>query len=284
MTTFTFDKALFVINGPLQVRIYNILSAILVAKAYNADFKILWEKEENFDYELDDIFQTVCFENNVTTSIDIVKDTSYYYNPLIQIDKFLTACVANGLEERFEGKEFTKLDWVVFDNLNGHKVKMIPQNILSDRAYLVHLNEIQKSLLYSIQIDGYINLFQNIQKEQDMICIYINIDDNIDEYFEFMDNIKNQIFVIFHWNFSKDIKDSIEKTIRDRYIGKCLFVVHETHGKIIEYMCIKHCKIMTTLNSFDDYIHSAVGDHTILYTFKKKAASNLDITCLQMLM
>jgi L-rhamnose mutarotase len=284
MTVFTFDKLLFVISGPLHVRIHNVLNAMLVAKAYNADFKLIWLKEPDFEYELDDIFQTICFENNVASSLDIVKDTNYYYNPYVTIDKFLSSCVANGLEHQFNDKEFTNLEWIVFDNFNGKKIRMIPEGILNETSYRSHLDEIRDSLLYSIHVDGYINLFQSIQNEQDMICVYVSKNDNISDYYEYLDTIDKQLFIVFHWDYTQEERTMLENKIKDKYKNKCLFVVHETHSRIIEYMCLKHCRIIVTLTHFDDYVNSSITDKSILYTILDKTASNIKITSLQKLM
>ena len=121
MTVFTFDNILVVISGPIHVRIHNMLNTMLVAKLFNTKFKFYWVKDDNFKYELDDIYQTVCFVNNMTTSIDIVKDTAYYYNPNVNIDMFLLSCVPNGQEDKFPDKEFTHLEWIVFDNFQGRQ-------------------------------------------------------------------------------------------------------------------------------------------------------------------
>lgn len=281
MTIFTFETILVVINGPINVRIYNILNAMLVAKAYNAQYKIIWQKESNFDYELFDIFQEVCFENKIADSVDIVKETNYYYNPHVSVDKVLSSCIAKGLQQNFPNREITDLQYIVIDNLNGKKVRMIPENILPNEEYDIHLAELNKSLLFGIQIDGYVNLFHDIQNEQEMICVYINIGDKIEDYFPYTDSIKAQLFVVFHWDHTQEARSAMEKQFRDKYENRCLFVVHETHSKMIEYLCLKHCKVVVTLNHVNDYLNE---NKNIVYTIKDNVARNVSFTNLQKLM
>ena len=284
MTVFTFDNILVVISGPIHVRIHNMLNTMLVAKLFNTKFKFYWVKDDNFKYELDDIYQTVCFVNNMTTSIDIVKDTAYYYNPNVNIDMFLLSCVPNGQEDKFPDKEFTHLEWIVFDNFQGRKQQMIPESIMSKDQYEQSLKEIRDDLLYSIHIDGYINLFQNIQNEQSMMCVFINPHDKIEEYYNYINQIPDQLFVTFHWNISETKKEEIKKTLRNKYPDKFMFVAHETHSPIIEFFCLRYCNVLVTHNLVDDFLSNAINDNTIIYSLSTKTIHNTNLKHLQKLM
>lgn len=284
MTVFTFDNVLFVISGPIHVRIHNILNTMLVAKAFNAKFKLYWVKDDQFNYELDDIYQTICFVNNITTTIDIVKDTAYYYNPSVPIDVFLMSCVPNGHEDKFPDKEFSHLEWIIFDNFAGKKQRMISDAIMSTQQYENNLQELKSELLYSIHIDGYINLFQNIQNEQAMLCLFINPDDNIEEYFKYIDQIPDQLFVTFHWNMSKTNKEDCQQKLREKYKDKFMFVSHDTHTSIIEFFCLHYCTVVATLHSMDEYLQNAVGSKTIVYSLSKHTMHNTSLKHLQKLM
>ena len=284
MTIFTFDQILVVISGPIHVRIHNMLNIILVSKLFNAKFKFYWTKDDDFNYELDDIYQTICFVNNITKSIDIVKDTAYYYNPSIQLDVFLLSCVPNGQKEKFPDKEFNHLEWIVFDNFQGKKQQMIPESIMSRGQYERSLKELKDELMYSVHIDGYINLFQNIQNEQKMLCFFINPNDEVEEYYQHIKLIPDQIFVAFHWNMSCNKKEDCKNKLRKEFPEKFMFVSHESHSQIIEFFCLEYCSAVATLNSVDDFLLSAINAKTIVYSLSKNAMYNTNLKHLQMLM
>lgn len=139
-----------------------------------------------------------------------------------------------------------------------------------------------ESLLYGMQVDGYVNLFYNIQTEQNMVCLYINKDDIVDDYFQYTDTLKTDFFVIFHWDFTREERAEMEKKIRNKY-KTSLFVVHETHSQIIEYMCLKHCKVIITMTSSNEFLKSGGSENTIIYTILDNIARNVPITRLQTL-
>lgn len=280
MTIFTFETILVLIDGPIHARINNIINTMLVAKAYNVEYKLIWKKDENFTFEWYDIFQEICFEDNIVDSIDIVQDTNYYYNPDVSVDRILNSCVANGLEDNFKERDIIHLQWIVVDNLNGKSVRMISENVLTDDEYDAHIKEMNKSLLYGIQVEGYVNLFYNIQSEQEMVCIYINKGDLLEEYFNYTDNITPQLFIVFHWDFTIEERTKMEKKLKERYEGKCMFVIHETHSKVIEYLCLNHCKLIITLNAINDYLKE---NKNVVHTIKDNTTRNINITNLQKL-
>ena len=284
MTVFTFKNALFVISGPIHVRIHNLKNAMLVAKAFDAKYKVIWTKDDTFDYELDDIYQTICFVDNVASSMDIVKDTNYYYNPRVSIDTFLMSCVANGMEDRFKDKEFQHLDWIVFDNFRNKKIRMLPELMLNDESYQANIKTIGNELLNSIHVDGYVNLFQTIQEEQNMICVFIQEKDSISEWTNIIDKMTDQLFIVFDWDIPETKRDHMQQALRAKYDNKCMFVVHDTHHKIIEYMCLRYCPIVLTLLGRNEYLINAVHEEAVTYSVGEKVMYNVSSTHLQKLM
>lgn len=284
MTVFTFKNALFVISGPLHVRIHNLKNAMLVAKAFNAKFKVIWVKDESFEYELDDVYQTICFVDNVASSIDIVKDTKYYYNPNVSIDTFLMSCVANGMEDHFKEKDFQHLDWIVFDNFRNQKTRMLPEVILNEQSYVSNIKTIESELLNSIHVDGYVNLFRSIQEEQNMLCIFIEENDSMEHCTKIIDKMTDQLFVVFDWSVSQTKRDEMQQAIRAKYESKCMFVVHNTHHKIIEYMCLLYCPIVLSISGRNEYLTNAVSEEAVIYSVHEKIMYNASTTHLQKLM
>ena len=161
---------------------------------------------------------------------------------------------------------------------------MISDSVMSNEQYEENLKELRAQLLYSVHIDGYINLFQNIQNEQKMLCLFITPENNIENYYKYIDQIPDQIFVTFHWNISPDKKEEHQNNLRKKYPDKCMFVAHDTHSPIIEFFCLHYCSAIIILDSVDDYLLNAIHENTIVYSLSKNAMYNTTLKHLQMLM
>lgn len=278
----TFTNAIFVIEGPLHVRIHNLLQVLLIAKAYRSNCCVKWIVNEDFPYELEDVYQIANIGDIVIDSLDIVLGARYYYNPSVQIEDFIANCVAtNHIEitkERYPNIDHISFDWIVFDNIGPQTKSMIHEISISKDIQDMNIKIIKSELLLSIQIEGYVNLFMEMEHEEDFITIVIYKDDNISEYIPYLDKVdeNTKMFVVFEWCISESKRHEISDFLRNYYDDRCVFVIHETHTLLIEYMCLRNATFICTLNHFDENLQSSI-DHkyTTTYLLETGHATNL---------
>lgn len=281
-TSFAFKNAVFLVKGPLEMRMNHLVNIIMISQLYNFNFKIVWDTTD-FPYKLEDITHAELFFGRLVENFDFLTDTSYFYNPAYTVKQILSSTIANGLEENFPDLNLMCCDWLVIDNLPSVRNEIVPNGILKYSDFNKKTQQIYKLLQPSATITGQISLFSKLLETSTIAGVYISVGDDITDFIDFLKTFDYHYFFAISNHFQDDEKISIESSIRNTiHEDKCMFVKQESYKNIINFFCLKECPIIFTYFKDDEYTQEAsVENMSIVYNITTKTIRNTEPKYLQ---
>ena len=291
MVLLSFKNMLFVVSGPLEARLNNVMNILFVCELYKCDFKILWKKTKSFQLDLSDICMNSFFKGKILTDDtdikSLVKD-DYYYNPKLPINVILanTIALSKNIDNIPTGTLHKMYDWLIIDNLNGKAINMLPDKLVPLDLYKNKIKELYKHLILNSSIDGYYNMFKQMANEKKHIGVYVNEKDDINIYFKHMDKIPNScsFFIVYADNaFTLDHMNNWTTEFQKRYgRDRCTLVKHREENKkivnIVNFMCLQECELIILLHTIDNYLREIVNiSNNTVYFLEKQKCLNIDI-------
>jgi hypothetical protein len=257
---FTFKKVLFSIDGPLEVRLHNLMNILDICEVFKFDFRIIWRKKTpKFDIDLSDIFITEIFKGKLLTNIDEIKrSNNYFYNPKHDIQMILSTTIPYHLSSNIP--DIKNYEWLVIDNLHSKKCDMMPRKYISNNSLkLERLRNNYNKMKLNSNIEGYVNIFKQVQKEKQLIGIYINDNTNIDSYIDTIKRLPAHLnfFAVYNIdNFSESQIKLFEVSLTKEFSDRITLVKLTESGKYclqaINLFCLSLCPTIMILNSMAD--------------------------------
>lgn len=263
---FTFKIVLFSLDGPLEVRLHNLMNILDLCKIFKFDFRIIWIKTPSFDIDLSDIFSSEIFKGKLLRNLEEIKRSdNYFYNSKNDIQSILSKTIPYDLSSNIPN--VINYDWLVIDNLQCKKCNMMPVKYMSDNSIkLQRLRNNYHSMTINSNIEGYLNLFKQIQKEKQLIGIYINDNTNLDSCIETIKRLPVQVNFFAVYNIDK-LSDSqirlFEVSLTKEFSDRITLVKLTESGKYIlqsiNLFCLSLCPTVMILNSMADSFIEEVG-------------------------
>lgn len=281
-TSYAFKNAVFLLKGPLEIRMNHLVNIIMASQLYNFEFKLVWDKK-TIDYNLEDITHSQLFFGKLVDNFDFVMDKSYFYNPSYSVKDILGCCVANGLEDKFPDLNITQCEWLVVENLPMTRNDFIPDGILTASDFNKRCAQICTVLEPSATITGQTSLFEGLVTKNEVVGVYVSLYDDVAELIEFLKTLEYVYFFAISNEFEDDERISVESTIRNTISeDKCLFVMQESYRPIIQFYCLKNCPMIFTYARDDNFLHEvSVERSPLVYTITSKTLRNMEFTNLQ---
>lgn len=294
MVLVSFDTILYVISGPLEARLNNLMNILLISELYNNDFRIIWCRTQSCRLSLSDIYVSGCFRGKLIEDVaDVKKSDNYFYNPRLPLNMILSNTIPlNTVEKVRETNVVKTYDWLVIDNLNGSMMQimqiktMLPYNLIPHDIYTRKIKDLYASMTTNSNVEGYVNLFK---KKNLTSCVYIDDMNKLDEY----DNIINElvdrntsgVFVVIGTNkkatnSQTDPDDRNNKQVlHERYGGKITMIKDTQHGYLLNFMCARECKLICCLHDVDEYIQEVARScAVIVYVWNRGECMNVNLT------
>jgi hypothetical protein len=256
---FTFEKVLFSIDGPLEVRLHNLMNILDICEVFKFDFRIIWKKTPEFDIDLSNIFITEIFKGKLLTNLDEIKrSNNYCYNSKNEIQTILSKTIPYNLSSNIPN--INNYEWLVIDNLHCKKCNMMPEKYISNNSIkLQRLRNNYNTMKINSNIEGYINIFKQVQKEKQLIGIYINDNTNLDSYIETIQRLPVHLNFFAVYNIDKFSESQIklfEISLAKEFSDRVTLVRLTESGKYclqaINLFCLSLCPTIMILNSMAD--------------------------------
>lgn len=139
----------------------------------------------------------------------------------------------------------------------------------------------------SANIYGQVNLFNKMLTEHDanVIGVYIRKGDDLDDYMRILGAVKCPMLFCMDGAFTKEERSHNEDVIRDVIpTEKIMFVKQESYRHIIEFACMKRCKLIYTYHEMDNFIREACFElEPTVFACKSRRIDHVCFTNLQML-
>ena len=289
MVLLTFQGIIYVISGNLEARLNNLMNLFIVSNLYNNDFRIIWRITDTFKLQLFDIFYDERFRGKIIEDKDVQNymiNDSYYYNPKMSVEEILSRTIPYGKQvdtTQFNNIEIKHFKWLIVDNLNGKRMCMIPNGIIKVKDHQQRIMNLYDSLKLNTMIEGYLNMFINLTKEQNLYCVYIHHDDDQQQYIDLIHEMQNvygkgkpiKIFIAyclkkFNIKISKEWTNVFNQEFGEDNII-CLKIAdhNEQLANIINFICMRKIDKIHCIGQIDPYLHEVYQSANNIVNMKK---------------
>lgn len=289
MVLLTFQAIIYVISGNLEARLNNLMNILIVNDLYKTDFRLIWRITDTFKLQLMDIYHDERFRGKLIEDKDVqkcIQTDSYYYNPKMSIEEILSITIPYGKQvsaSPLDSIEIKDFKWLVVDNMNGKRMCMIPNGILKAKDHQQRIMHLYDSLKMNTMIEGYLNMFINLTKEQTLYSVYIHRDDDQQQYIDLMNEMKTvynngkpiKIFIAYCLR-KFDIKVSKEWTnVFNSEFGEdniiCLKIAdhNEMLANVINFICMRKIDKIHCIGQMDSYLQEIYQSANNIVNMKK---------------
>lgn len=270
---YTFDTIVVVLQGPVHTKIHNLVTLKLVSELYKCDYVFMWMKEHDTDiYDVLDVDETE--QRRMISDVEFVKQHTYFYNPEMTMKSFLNNCVAKDTKLPMCSLS-GHFDYVVFDNLTTEAKRHVPNSALKKDDYECSMERIYHTLVPSSHVNGYLNIFREVNNSEDVMVFFIRRPSDVEVFKRRLPDVPETVrrFVLFHWDVSCEDRENAKETLRT-LSPPCIFVVHETHKRVLEYFCLRYTKKIVTVGPMHEWMIRCLGKDTQRFETRMTSTKN----------
>ena len=283
----------FIINltGSIDIKIYNLLVLLFLAKIYHIDFRIRWEIKQNdlCKLQFHDIFTDSIFKGKIINEFVREKDKTYYFNNHMSLKQLMLSTIPTNQINK-DDNTYNKIPVVIYDYYVMNQYDTLIPDVLywivSKTSYLDEIRKIQKDLTLHANIQGFYNLYQHKRKGKYVIGVFIsNKDRSLDNYLTKMrdtvEELTSDTDVLYYIGFDEMIFDKREITssqsyFKDEFLDQVIYFNHmQGNGNLYSMMnllCFQDADMLIT-SEYDIKNPSIIRMFTLM--------KNQTVKCLQ---